>query len=237
MPPLFDAHCHLPEAGAPAEPSPEEDHPKVVCGTCEADWPAVLAHVASHDRILPMLGLHPWFVSEAAPGWGVRLEALLRAHPAGVGECGLDFARRDADRAGQAASLRVQLRLARELGRPVAMHVVKAWGSLLDILREEGVPPAGALVHAFSGSPEMARQLQAMGIFLSFSGDLLKPERQGLREAFQAAAADRLLLESDGAADLARVFQAAASLRGISVTDLERLAWDNASRCFRELMA
>ena len=153
MPPLFNAHSHLPRVGAQEDPLLRRDYRRVVCGTCEADWKAVLAHAASHDQVIPMLGLHPWFVEEAAPGWASRLETLLRSTPAGVGECGLDFARRVADRAGQESAFRAQLRLAHTLHRPIAMHVVKAWGSLLDLLREEGVPPAGALVHAYSGKP------------------------------------------------------------------------------------
>lgn len=237
MPPLFDAHSHLPKVGAPEPVAPGRNHRRVVCGTCEADWPAVLAHAASHAEVLPMLGLHPWFVREAAPGWEARLEGLLQSHAIGVGECGLDFARKEADRSGQESALRIQLRLAHALHRPVAIHAVKAWGTLLEVLREEGVPPAGALVHAFSGSPETARALQAMGVFLSFSGALLKPEQAGVREAMRTAASSLLLLETDGSAELERVMEAAATIRGISVTDLELLAWENGSQCFKELMA
>ncbi len=154
-----------------------------------------------------------------------------------MGECGLDFARKEADRIAQEAAFRVQLRLAHALHRPVAVHAVKAWGTLLEVLREEGVPPAGALIHAFSGSPETARALQAMGVFLSFSGALLKPEQAGVREAMRAAASPLLLLETDGSVELERVTEAAATIRGISVTDLELLAWENGSQCFKELMA
>jgi len=237
MPPLFDAHSHLPRVGAAEDPVPRRDHRRVVCGTCEADWQAVLAHAASHQQVLPMLGLHPWFVAEAAPGWAERLEALLRANSAGLGECGLDFARKAADRDGQETALRVQLRLAHDLRRPVALHVVKAWGALLEVLREEGVPASGALVHAYSGSLETARELQAMGVFLSFSGDFQKPDRLGMREALRSVPSGHLLLETDGATDLERVLEAAAGIRGIPVAELELLTWDNGSRCFRELMA
>ncbi|WP_257306454.1 TatD family hydrolase [Geothrix campi] len=237
MPPLFNAHSHLPKVGALEEMTPHGDHRRVVCGTCEADWRAVLAHAASHDQVLPMLGLHPWFVVEAATGWASRLESLLRSDPAGVGECGLDFSRKNADRERQEEAFRTQLRLAHLLRRPVAMHIVKAWGLLLDVLREEGVPPAGALVHAYSGSPETARELQAMGVFLSFSGDLLNPERPGVRESLRSVTNNHLLLETDGTAEFERVIAAAATLRGISVPELEFLIWDNGGRCFQELMA
>lgn len=232
MPFLFDAHSHLPTgASRPA------DHPRVVCGTCEADWEAVLAHAAGDPQVIPMLAMHPWFLREATPNWMLRLEVLLRAHPVGVGECGLDFARRTADREGQIAALRLQLRLARDLLRPVALHVVQAWGPLLDLLHAEGVPPAGAMVHAFSGSAETGLALQAMGVYLSFSGDLLDPARARAQEALKAAHPDLLLLESDGAADLAGVTETAARLRGTPVSDLAARTWENGRRCFKELMA
>jgi TatD DNase family protein len=209
----------------------------VVCGTCEADWEAVLAHAATHGQVIPMLGLHPWFVAEAFPEWASRLEALLRSHRAGVGECGLDFARKDADRATQEAAFRAQLRLAHALHRPVAMHAVRAWGPLLDLLREECVPTAGALVHAYGGSAETAQVLQAMGVFLSFSGELLREDRPKLKEALRAVASSHLLLETDGTADLAQVLAAAADLRGVSVQELAAQTWENGHRCFKELLA
>jgi Tat protein secretion system quality control protein TatD with DNase activity len=76
-----------------------------------------------------------------------------------------------------------------------------------------------------------------MGVFLSFSGDLLKPDRAGAREALRAVAPGHLLLETDGVGELERLFEAVAGLRGIPVAELELLTWENGSRCFRELMA
>jgi TatD DNase family protein len=149
----------------------------------------------------------------------------------------LDFARQETDRAVQEAAFRAQLRLAHSLHRPVAMHVVRSWGPLVDLLREEGIPPAGAMIHAFSGSPETARALQSMGVFLSFSGDLLDPARTKLRESLLAVDANHLLLETDGVADLRSVVEMAASLRNVAVWELEARIWENGQRCFKELLA
>lgn len=229
---LFDAHRHLPDTGAR---SPEEL--RVICGTCEADWEAVLAHAASGPEIIPMLGLHPWFVAAAAAGWEARLDALLRAQRAGLGECGLDFAREAADRPAQEHAFRIQLRLAHALHRPVAIHAVRAWGRLLDLLQEEGVPPAGALVHAFSGSPETAAALQVMGVFLSFSAEGLGPTRTKIHETLRTVPSSHLLLETDGIGDLERVITVAAAHRGVAAEDLAARTWKNGLRCFKELMA
>jgi len=228
----FDAHCHFPEAS-----SRLPGQVRVVCGTCEADWEGVLAHAGSGPEVIPMLGLHPWYVAAALPGWEARLDALLRAHRAGVGECGLDFAREAADRPAQEQAFRLQLRLAHALHRPVAIHAVRAWGRLLDLLREEGVPPAGALVHAYSGSPETAATLQAMGVFLSFSAKGMAPERGKVHEALRMVPSSHLLLETDGVGDLEPVVAMAAALRGVAAEDLAARTWKNGLRCFRELMA
>jgi len=231
MQPLFDAHNHLPNTDA-APPL----HLRVVCGTCEADWEAVLAHSASLERVVPMLGLHPWQVTAASPEWSSKLQALLRAHRTGIGECGLDFAQQETETIPQEAACRVQLRLAHDLHRPVALHVVKAWGRILELLRHEGVPSAGAMVHAFSGSPESARAVQAMGVFLSFNGDLLKPDHVRMREALRAVRAEHLLLETDGSADLAAVIAAAADIRRVSTEELATQTWENGQRYLKELL-
>lgn len=228
---LFDAHSHLPVA-----PAPVPEHPRVVCGTREGDWEAILAHAGSQPGVLPMLGLHPWFVAEASPDWAARLDALLRRNRMGIGECGLDFARATAGRSLQLEVLRTQLQLAHQHRRPVALHVVKAWGPLLEVLRTEGVPQAGAMVHAFSGSVETAAVLQAMGIFLSFSAQGLAPDHTSAQAALRTVPSSLLLLETDGTADLPATVLRAAELRGVAAEDLALRTWKNGQRCFRELL-
>jgi TatD DNase family protein len=229
---LFDAHSHLPNTDE--EPP---DHLRVVCGSCESDWEAVLAHAASDDRVIPMLGLHPWFVADASPDWALRLESMSRAHPVGLGECGLDFARKETDRPVQESAFRSQLRLAHVLHRPMALHVVRAWGRFIDLLKEEGVPPAGVMVHAYSGSPETAQRLQSMGVLLSFSGILLNLDRPKVRESLRTVAGSHLLLETDGSTDLQALVETAAEIRRVRAEDLAAQTWENGQRCFKELLA
>ncbi|HEX9009494.1 MAG TPA: TatD family hydrolase [Holophagaceae bacterium] len=236
MPACFDAHCHLQDL-PPGEVETALDLARAsgvtglaCCATGEADWETVLAISAAHREVVPLLGLHPWKVADAVPGWEARLESLLVGHHAAVGECGLDFARRPVDREAQILALRHQLRLAIRHHRPVALHCVRAWGALKTLLGEEGVPPAGTLVHAYGGSPETARELQDLGLWLSFSA----PE-----EALTAVRDDRLLLESDaaGPATLPTLVAAAAALREQPVEELAELTRRNGERFFEEILA
>ena len=232
MPSAFDAHSHLFHASA--QPP---DYPVVVCGTCETDWRTVLDQAASNRNVIPMLGLHPSHKATTSPEWAAHLEALLRSHAAGVGECGLDSSLKDVDKNLQLATFRQHLRLAHALHRPVTIHCVRAWGPLLGLLHEEGVPPAGSMVHAFSGSLDTARVLEKMGVFLSFSGDILDQRRIKLRQVLAGIDVDRLLLESDGKIDLQCVIEGAAEILGIRPDALTALTWENGQRCFKELLS
>ncbi len=230
MPLLFDAHCHLQALAADgagsaiARARASGVARMACCATGEADWAAVQALAGAHPEVVPLFGLHPWKAAGARPGWEARLEDLLALSPAGLGECGLDFSRRTADREAQVAALRLQLRLAGRLDRPVALHCVRAWGPLLGLLREAGVPSAGAMVHAFSGSAETARELQDLGLFLSFT-------RPG--PALGAVREDRLLVESDGdPSELPRRIADLATARGVSAAALGEAARRNAERLF-----
>jgi TatD DNase family protein len=231
MPSSFDAHSHL-FGISPGH----QDHPRVVCGTCELDWENTLKLAVSDRQVIPMLGLHPWRVGEASIEWTAHLEDLVHSHPVGVGECGLDFSKRETDRVAQISAFSWHLRLAHNLHRPLAIHCVRAWSPLLDLLREEGAPPAGALVHGFSGSLETAEILQNMGLFLSFSGDILNPLRMKLREVLAGVDPSSLLVETDGIADLKLVIACAAEIRGMNPDDLRDLIWENGQRCFKELL-
>lgn len=201
---LFDAHCHLqdPRFGGDQDGVLERAGKAgvthaVCCGTAEGDWPGVVALGRRHPSVVPMLGVHPWRAGEVREGWLDRLRALALEHRVGIGECGLDFARQGADPQRQTAVLRGHLRLARDLDRPLAFHCVKAWGPFLDLLREEGLPRAGGLVHAYSGSAETALELQHLGLHLSFSAAIARPGNAKAAKALRAVRPERLLLESD----------------------------------------
>jgi len=236
VPAFFDAHCHLQDL-PPGEVEAALDRAReagvtrfACCATGEADWEAVLALAATHPQVVPMLGVHPWKVGGTLPGWEARLGDLLRSHRAGVGECGLDFARSPFDREAQERTLRLQLRLAATHHRPVALHCVRAWGALKALLAEEGIPPGGAMVHAFGGSPETARELQDLGLWLSFAAP---------GPALAAVRDDRLLLESDAPepATLPALVASAAALRNCTAVDLAGLTRRNGERFFKEILA
>lgn len=170
----------------------------VVNATGEEDWLQVATLARSHpDRILPAFGVHPWKAGQVKLGWLERLEALLLAFPeASVGEIGLDRWVGSPDLAIQRGVFEDQLRLAREMERPVTIHCLKAWEDLFEAFAQ-APPPARILLHSFSGSVEVARRLIPFGAYFSFSGYFLQPRKAKVLEVFRQLPRERILLETD----------------------------------------
>ncbi|MEI6076419.1 MAG: TatD family hydrolase [Verrucomicrobiota bacterium] len=181
----------------------------VVNGTCEADWPRVLAlarHAASAKdsaapargiQIIPSFGYHPWYLARRTPEWLEHLEHYLTEIPSAVGEIGLDRWKPDLPYAGQEAAFVAQLRLAADRNLPVSIHCLQAWGRLLELLRSHPRPERGFLLHSFGGPAELIPELARLGAYFSFPGYFLQARKERQREIFKAVPPDRLLIETD----------------------------------------
>jgi TatD DNase family protein len=225
----------------------------IVNATRQSDWSAVenLA-VAEPDFISPAFGIHPWHAHTARDGWLEELRALLLKHPrASIGECGLDHWVSEPDLTVQRPVFLAQVRLARELDRPLSIHCLRAWGALFDAF-DEAPPPPRFLMHSFGGSIEIARRLLPLGAFFSFSGYFLQPRKSSVVEVFRQLPRERILLETDAPdmlppeeiirhplagnhnhpANLPAIGQAFAKALGCPPAALAELTRENARACF-----
>lgn len=227
----------------------------IVNATRESDWQALESLAADEpDFILPAFGIHPWHAHTASPGWQKRLAGLLEEHPqASVGECGLDSWISEPALEIQRPIFADQLRLAREMDRPVTIHCLKAWGALLEAFKESPSPPR-FLMHSFGGSIETARRLIPLGAYFSFSGYFLHPRKSAVLEVFRQLPPDRILLETDAPdmlpptefitrplpenhnhpANLATIGHGLAKALGMLPEALAEITCGNAARCFGE---
>ena len=199
---FFDAHNHLQAlrfGGRQAELLAEcpEVARRVVNGCCEEDWPAVAALAEAHRQVLPSFGYHPWCIHERSDHWEAELNRMLDAHPAAVGEIGLDRWKEGLDYEGQEDVFVTQLRIAAERNLPASIHCLKAWGRILELLQEGPVPERGFLLHSYGGPTEMVQAFAQLGAYFSFPGYFLRAAKGRHREAFKFVPADRLLIETD----------------------------------------
>ena len=240
----------------------------LLAGVDVADWQAqvaLTAELAASDgpsatlSLARAYGIHPQVIEQYSDAeLAQQLETLSRAlagrdpalpPPQAVGELGLDAltAERRASLPRQTSIFRAQLALAREHDRPLVLHILRSHGEALRVLRHDGVPRCGGVVHSYSGSAELVRDYLALGLSLSFSGAVTLPQAQRLHSAVRAVPSERLLIETDAPdqtpltqrpaenepAFLPAVCAAVAALRGDDPAQLAQITAANARRLFR----
>lgn len=203
---LIDSHCHFDfEAFAGDRDQVWRSCREVgvsklvVPGVSVAQWPALLELVATNPDWYAALGVHPWWVADldVAPE---KLPELIAERAAGadcvaVGECGLD-AGIETDLETQQAVFRAQIVAAGELGLPLIVHSHKTHSQVLKLLKEHR-PRRGGVIHAFSGSEEIAREFWKLGFYLGIGGIITYERAAKTRRAVAAMPLESLVLESD----------------------------------------
>lgn len=174
---LIDTHCHLdlkplvthlPQVLAAARQAGVQRF--VVPGVHPDGWKRIEALAATYREIEPAIGIHPMHAA-LADADALTILAGAAAHSVAIGEIGLDPAY-SVPLETQETAFRHQLRLAVSVGLPVLVHCRRAFQRTLEILREEKVSHVGGIMHAFSGSPEMAGEFIRLGFAISLSGTL-----------------------------------------------------------------
>lgn len=167
-----------------------------LAGSSMQDSAENVALAQKYGYIYAAVGVHPESVDETSSDYREKLTELVKSSEKvrAIGEIGLDYHYENYDRDKQILFFRQQLELARELSLPVIVHSRNASEDTLDILKE--YRPAG-VVHCFSGSAEVAREVIKLGMYIGFTGVLtFKNAKKALR-ALEAVPLDRLLLETD----------------------------------------
>lgn len=207
---LIDTHCHITSSRF------AEDIDDVIARMHEAGLvnavvvadPAeensvekVRALVEKHDFLYWTCGVHP----ENADKWNEQTEAILRDalnHPkcVGVGEIGLDYYwKENPPRDVQKATMIAQMKIARELDMPAALHIREAHGDTTETLLQadrEGYLPQ-VILHCYSGSWESAKTYLSLGAYLSFTGTVTFSNAAKVQEVASLMPADRILVETD----------------------------------------
>ncbi len=174
-----------------------------------------------------------------------------------VGEIGLDFfvpaLCEPVMRERQWRFYMAQLQLAKKHGLPVILHVRRSADLLLKGLRQAGV--VGGIAHAFNGSVQQAQAFVGLGFALGFGGAMSFERATALRELARNLPLPALVLETDAPdippqwiyrtaqaraqgqpqgrntpAELPRIAQVLADLRGMDVQALAQTTADNARR-------
>ncbi len=194
------------------------------------------------------IGVHPHECARVPEEDWARHEALASdPRVSAVGETGLDFHYDHSPRPVQEASFRRSLGIARRAGKPVVVHVREADDVCARVLREEGLPDAGGVIHCFTGDAAAARAYLDLGLHVSVAGVVTFRTAEAIRDAVRIVPRDRLLVETDcpflapvpyrgkrnEPAYVVETARKVADVWGATLDEVAAITTENARRLFR----
>lgn len=250
---IFDTHAHY-DSNAFREDRdevlsalPAAGVSLVVNAGCELPSSRTGVELAErYPHVYAAVGIHPSDCGDFTDG---DIDALreLCGHPkvVAVGEIGLDYYWQDnPPRDFQQRVFRRQIELALELDLPVIVHDREAHGDTMAVLFD--YPALRGVVHCFSGSPEMARELVKRGWYLGFDGPITYKNAKKGPEVLAETPMDRIVIETDApyltpvpyrgkrndSRYLPYVVEKLAEWKGVSPAEMEHITWENGLRLF-----
>lgn len=219
-------------------------------GTSPTTSRLAVAQAVKFDNMYTALGIHPsdsQYLGVSLDSALSDIEALIRDGKnkcVALGEIGLDYHYPDTDRECQKRYFDAQLTLAEELDLPVVIHDRDSHEDVLETIKaHKGVR---GVLHSFSGSAEMARELIKQGFFISFSGTLTFTNARKPREVAAALPREVVLIETDcpylaphprrgtlnHSGNLVYTNAALADVWGVSAEECAAITGENARRLF-----
>jgi TatD DNase family protein len=253
-PALIDSHAHLDsgkfesDRAATIQRAEENGISHILTIGCDLDSSAKsVAIAAQFPQVYAAVGVHPHAAEEINTAGIERLEQLL-AQPkvVALGEIGLDYFRDRSPRDIQREAFRRQIRLARQVNKPIIVHDRDAHDEVLQILIEEDGAQVGGVLHCFSGDRKMAQQCLDLGFYLSFPGPVTYPKNDFTRDVVRSIPIERLLVETDcpylapqpfrgqrnEPAYVRATAEKIAALKGLSLADVARITSRNCRQLF-----
>jgi TatD DNase family protein len=255
---LIDSHCHLDfpdftgELDAVVGRARAADIARMVTiSTRVARHAELLAITERFPDVYCSVGTHPHYADQELDITAADL--LLRAQHSkvvAIGEAGLDYHYDRSPRAAQERGFRTHITAARDSGLPLVIHSREADVDTARILEDEtGQGAFPAVLHCFTGGPELARRAIALGLFISFTGILTFKNSAALRAIAAELPGDRILVETDAPylapspfrgkrnepAYVVEVAKVLAEARGVSFEEVGQQTTDNFFALFRKV--
>lgn len=199
---IFDTHAHYDDEAFDSDRESLilslKDRGVVGIVSCGCDIASTVANQNlshSFDDFYFAAGFHPENLEDFSVEDLEKLEPFFADEKCvAVGEIGLDYHWMNSTKEKQRELFVAQIELAKAKGLPVIVHDREAHGDTLDILK--ATKPSGVL-HCFSGSLEMAREVIKLGMFLGFNGVATFKNARKIPEVIREIPLDRIVLETD----------------------------------------
>lgn len=192
-----------------------------------------------------------WHPTEAATfddaALNIVVSNLSHAKVHILGEIGLDYYWDTATKEEQDRAFRQQIDIAKTYNLPITIHNRDATEDVYRVLKQEGLPQQGCIMHSFGEGPDWAEKFLALGCHLSFSGVVTFKKTEDVRQAAKLVPDTRLLIETDAPylspepyrgkqnqpAYVYYVAEKLAEVREVSLEELARITTENAFQLYQ----
>lgn len=200
----------------------------------------------TYPHIFAAVGVHPHETERMTEADIQQLKRWLEHDKVvALGEIGLDYYYDHSSRDVQNRWFERQLQLANECDVPVIIHDRGAHEDTLKLLRR--YPSTKGVLHCYSGSSEMAKELLQMGFFLAFGGSCTFKNAKTLPEIISWIPEERFLIETDcpylapvphrgernHSGFLVHVAEKIGTIRGWTIEEVAEKSRINAEKLFR----
>lgn len=197
-----------------------------------------------YNFIYSAIGVHAHEAEESSESDLEEIKKLYSENKVvAVGEIGLDYHYDFSPRERQLEVFERQLILANELNLPVIVHDREAHEDTMNLLKKHR--PKG-VVHCFSGSVEMAKEVIKLGMYIGIGGAVTFKNAKKPIEVVEYLPLDRLLLETDApymtpvpfrgqrcdSSHIAFTAEKIAAIKNIDTGELINICNENAKRLF-----
>ncbi|MGQ1909260.1 TatD family hydrolase [Marinifilum sp. RC60d5] len=177
------------------------------------------------------VGLHPWNIKEERLSIEQSLISETKKLKAiAIGEIGLDKAI-STNLLVQENIFTSQIKIARQLRKPVIIHCVRAFSELLKIKKKHESHTAW-IIHGYQKNIEIASNLLKADCYLSFGEAILRNKK--LQQVFKQIPNDKFFLETDDSElSIMKIYDKAAEIKEIRLEDLKKQIQINYNTCFK----
>lgn len=254
---IIDTHCHLDALDYETRHKNVDEvienakargvqHFLSVCTTV-GRFEAMKALTAHRDDVSLSCGVHPLNVEDEPFDYDKLLTFAQDPKVVAIGETGLDYHYTPETMALQKSLFAQQIEVANKLNKPLIIHSRSARQDTMDMLEQGGAEKCGGVLHCFTEDWTMAKRALDIGFYISISGIITFRNAEELRDVVRQVPLERLLVETDSPylapipyrgkpnqpAYVRETCEYVATLKGVSLEEMARIATENARKLFK----
>ena len=201
-----------------------------------------------YPYVYAAVGVHPEYAGKMTESDLKEIARLSKEEMVvAIGEIGLDYYYGAEEKEAQKFWFDRQMALAEELDMPFVVHDRDAHKDCLDIIKKYDVKKLGGIMHCFSGSAEMAKEVVNLGMMIGIGGSLTFKNNVKTPKVVEEIPLEYIVLETDSPylspvplrgkrnvpSNVALVAAKIAEIKNIPVSEVERITTENAKRVYR----